>query len=240
MSLPVNEMFYSIQGEGMLAGTPAVFVRLQGCPIQCSWCDTKHTWALNSRNECSVEEMLAKKGLDPSPKFAEMEYETIEVEIHRLMDQAGFTHGKKLVVITGGEPLIHIEKLVDFVNLLTSMDYEVQIETSGTVDFTRLLDCCEVAPYITVSPKFGMNPNMPVKAKELFSYADEVKVVIGTEQDIQVLESCLKDLKMVYTPRNLHIQPNADVPGALELCTALCLRTGWSLSVQLHKILGVA
>lgn len=240
MSLPVNEMFYSIQGEGGLAGTPAVFVRLQGCPIQCSWCDTKHTWTLNSHNECSVEEMLSKKGLKPSPKFAEMEYETIEMEIHRLMDQAGFTEGKKLVVLTGGEPLIHREKLVDFIDLLTSMDYSVQIETSGTVDFSQLMNDCAVVPYITVSPKFGMNPNMPVMAKTLFPYADEVKVVIGTESDIHVLESCLKEVSPIYTPNNLYIQPNADVPGALELCTKLCLRTGWSLSVQLHKILGVA
>ena len=43
---PVNEIFQSIQGEGYFTGVPAIFVRLQGCPVGCAWCDTQHTWEL--------------------------------------------------------------------------------------------------------------------------------------------------------------------------------------------------
>src|SRR4051794_25490444 len=58
----VNEVFESIQGEARHAGTPSVFVRLQGCAVGCPWCDTKHTWAADPDQEVSPEAMLAKEG----------------------------------------------------------------------------------------------------------------------------------------------------------------------------------
>ena len=42
--LKINEIFDTIQGEAYFTGTPATFIRLQGCPVGCAWCDTKHTW----------------------------------------------------------------------------------------------------------------------------------------------------------------------------------------------------
>ena len=58
--LPVNELFATVQGEGAYTGTPAVFVRLQGCNVGCPWCDTKHTWTVDPDNAISAEAMLAK------------------------------------------------------------------------------------------------------------------------------------------------------------------------------------
>ncbi len=43
MQYPINEMFQTLQGEGYFTGVPAIFIRLQGCPVGCAWCDTKHT-----------------------------------------------------------------------------------------------------------------------------------------------------------------------------------------------------
>lgn len=103
--LPVNEVFATIQGEGRWAGTPAVFVRLQGCEVGCPWCDTKHTWEL-----------------DGSQPFTQM---TTTELVGQIQTAAGAI---RHVVITGGEPLMHpIDGLINALHGFT-----VQIETSGT------------------------------------------------------------------------------------------------------------
>jgi len=61
MYYPINEMFQTIQGEGYYTGTPAIFVRLQGCPVHCQWCDTKYTWQCLNINQISYEELINKK-----------------------------------------------------------------------------------------------------------------------------------------------------------------------------------
>ena len=57
----INELFETIQGEGAYTGQPSVFIRLQGCPVACSWCDTKHTWDINLEDEVNTSAMLTKK-----------------------------------------------------------------------------------------------------------------------------------------------------------------------------------
>ena len=58
---PVNEIFQSIQGEATFTGTPSIFVRLQGCPVGCAWCDTKHTWEIDPKFVVNKTIMLAKE-----------------------------------------------------------------------------------------------------------------------------------------------------------------------------------
>lgn len=60
MQYPINEMFQTLQGEGYFTGVPAIFIRLQGCPVGCSWCDTKHTWEMTPENEVPVGDILVK------------------------------------------------------------------------------------------------------------------------------------------------------------------------------------
>lgn len=106
--LDVREVFYSIQGEGPHAGRPAVFVRLAGCNLKCSFCDTDYT--------------SQRKVHDP-------------MQLVRVVLESGSSHWRcdkgKLVVLTGGEPFRqHIEK---FVHLLQTCGCHVQIETNGTL-----------------------------------------------------------------------------------------------------------
>lgn len=79
--LRVTEIFHSIQGESSYAGQPCVFVRLTGCPLRCTWCDTDY--AFYGGRECSLDEVLA--------------------QVH--------TYGCRLVEVTGGEPLAQPESL---------------------------------------------------------------------------------------------------------------------------------
>lgn len=101
--LDVHEMFYTIQGEGPYAGVTAVFVRLFGCHLKCTWCDTD----FSKQNQMSIDDIMLKVGrLDRHPM------------------------ARSLIVLTGGEPTRQpIDKLVD---TLLSTGRTVQIETAGS------------------------------------------------------------------------------------------------------------
>jgi 7-carboxy-7-deazaguanine synthase len=101
----IAETFYSIQGEGATAGVPAVFVRLQGCSVGCSWCDTKYSWDPGAGREVELPALLEEVAVFPC---------------HR-------------VVITGGEPL-ESPLFAPLSAALAEHRYTVEVETSGTLE----------------------------------------------------------------------------------------------------------
>mgnify|MGYP003664071811 FL=1 len=56
----INEIFETLQGEGSFTGQPSIFIRLQGCPVGCSWCDTKHTWEVSPEKEVEQKNITSK------------------------------------------------------------------------------------------------------------------------------------------------------------------------------------
>src|SRR5437868_2822850 len=102
--MKVAEIFYSIQGEGRLAGVPSTFVRTSGCNLRCRWCDSPYTSWEPQGESLSVAEVLARVG----------------------------THPARHVVVTGGEPLLApgIEELCAG---LRQRPYHVTVETAATV-----------------------------------------------------------------------------------------------------------
>ncbi len=123
MLYPLNEIFYSIQGEGYHAGTPAVFIRLAGCNLKCSWCDTDHSKTM----------------------------EMTEIDIADRVNKLCFT--ATLIVITGGEPTIwNLEPLLRMLEVKTAGIIALETNGSFPITI-RGLKNAGLIDWVTISPK---------------------------------------------------------------------------------------
>jgi len=121
--LPVNELFYSLQGEGKLAGMPSFFIRTSGCNLRCWFCDSYHTsW---------------------EPTHAWLDIDTI-------VDQVSDHEEAEHVVVTGGEPLIH-EETVTLLDRLSAAGYHTTVETNGTIYRDTAIDLASISPKLASS-----------------------------------------------------------------------------------------
>lgn len=216
--LRINEIFPTIQGEACWTGTPATFIRLQGCPVGCAWCDTKHTWPAGTESKkIGIVQMLDK--VDPAPTWAEMTAEQI-------VETVGYFEPRHFV-LTGGEPCAQDIWMLT-AKLLTLGS--VQIETSGTHEI-------KVAPgtWVTVSPKVGMGGGLQVLPSAI-TMADEIKMPVAHKSDIDNLRELLVHRKEGST---VWLQPISQGDEATQLCIEQCMANRWRLSIQTHKYAGV-
>lgn len=223
MQYPINEMFQTLQGEGYFTGVPAIFVRLQGCPVGCSWCDTKHTWETLADREASLAQILVKT--QESDVWAAASAEDIVAR----MDLAGYT--ARHIVITGGEPCIH--DLTPLTAYLQQHGYRCQIETSGTHEVR-----CTPETWVTVSPKVNMRGGLAV-CDQALQRADEIKHPVARERDIEALDLLLARLDDDKA-RIVALQPISQGAAATQLCIDTCIARNWRLSMQTHKYLNIA
>tara|TARA_R110001583_G_scaffold2233_7_gene16430 strand:+ start:15586 stop:16257 length:672 start_codon:yes stop_codon:yes gene_type:complete len=217
----INELFETIQGEGSFTGQPSIFIRLQGCPVGCSWCDTKHTWEVELSDKVTKEVMLAKS--QETPQWAEFSVE----QILSLITERGYQ--AKHIVITGGEPCM--VDLTPLCNAFDSLGYSTQVETSGTFEIYVSNKC-----WVTVSPKVNMRGGYPILASAM-KRADEIKHPIATEQHVDDLKTLLAEHNIENTP--VYLQPISQKNRATELAIETCIANNWRLSVQVHKYLGI-
>lgn len=220
MQYPINEIFETIQGEGHFTGVPAVFVRLQGCPVGCSWCDTKHTWELDQANQINPDEV---KGVSAeNPHWA---YWPVEQLVAWL---TGPNFNAKHIVITGGEPCLY--DLTPLTAQLAEQGRQCQIETSGCYTVN-----CDSETWVTVSPKIGMKGGLSIDQQAL-SRANEIKHPVAKQSHIEQLDNLLEGL----SPQpQVALQPISQQPRATQLCIDTCVSRNWRLSVQLHKYLDI-
>lgn len=158
----ITEIFKSIQGESSYAGLPCVFVRLTGCNLRCTWCDT--AYAFHGGKKYSVAEVVAR--------------------VEELFGEHANEHGQQqLVEITGGEPLLQPES-PELARKLLDAGYKVLIETSGERDVSKLPR--EVVKIVDVKcPDSGEGGTFQLGNLEALDQKDEIKFVIASRRDYE-------------------------------------------------------
>lgn len=219
MQYSVNEIFETIQGEAVFTGTPAIFVRLQGCPVGCAWCDTKHTWTTAPEHAVPAKLMLAKAS--DSPAYTPM---TVDELLATLQSYAA-----RHVVITGGEPCLY--DLVPFTSALLDRGYSVQVETSGTHEVRA-----DERTWVTVSPKLDMPGGFAVLDAAI-QRANEIKYPVGKPADVENLRARILPLTKAGVP--VWLQPLSQSKSATALCVEAATKNGFRVSIQTHKFIGV-
>lgn len=188
----INEIFYSLQGEGHHTGRPSVFVRFAGCNLRCPFCDTQHQSATMMTAERIVE--------------------------------AVESHPAPWVILTGGEPTLFVTP--ELIAALHDCGKSIAIETNGTRPVLPGID------WITLSPKDTFVQGAEIRQR----HCDELKVVFTGDApaaytDIDAAYRYLQPCDTGHSERNRRL---------LEEATAWCkAHPEWSLSVQLHKIIGI-
>ncbi len=193
---PVVETFHSVQGEGYWTGVNAFFIRLGGCDVHCPWCDTKHSWNAVRHPQKSTDE-LAKAATAVNPA---------------------------IVIITGGEPLMH--DLLPLTTALKNAEMQVHLETSGAHPFSGNFD------WVTFSPKQFKAPH-----HSIYSQTSELKVVVTNEYDLKWAEQ-----QAALIPRSAlrYLQPEWNSPESKELIFEYVLKhPQWRISLQTHKLLEI-
>lgn len=197
LSLPVMEAFYTLQGEGFHQGRAAYFIRLGGCDVGCFWCDVKESWDATLHPTQSIEQIIEEAKKYPA----------------------------RLVVITGGEPLMH--NLYDLTQALQNAGFETNIETSGSSPLSGSWN------WICLSPKKFKAP-----LTEVLEKANELKVVVYNKSDFKWAE---ENAVKVSKNCKLYLQPewskcNEMLPLIIDYIKE---NPQWELSMQLHKYINV-
>lgn len=226
-SYPINEIFATIQGEATFTGMPSIFIRLQGCDVGCSWCDTKHTWNIDKSTQTDFIHIIHKT--QDKNNWAEA---TLNELIKYI--QTNFAHIVH-VVITGGEPAIY--DLIPLCNALHKLSKTIQIETSGTAEIRVSPDT-----WVTLSPKFDMPGGKTILASAI-KLANELKMPIGKMADIDKLKQFIATQftgaqgSIANIP--IWLQPLSQNPSATKLCIEQAMQNGWRVSIQTHKYLNI-
>ncbi len=208
----VAERFVSINGEGMKAGEPAVFIRFQGCNLSCSYCDTK--WA--NEPDCPREEMTPE-------------------EICAYVRETGIRN----VTLTGGEPLLQEEMGRLLGLLLEEPGISVEIETNGAVPIGAFIG--EKRPVFTIDcklPTSGFADRMLTENYALLAPEDTVKFVVGSRQDMERAKEVMEEhglngrCSLIFSPVFGRIRPEEIVDFLLTN-----RMNGVKMQLQIHKII---
>jgi len=212
-TLPVMESFYTLQGEGFHQGRAAYFIRLGGCDVGCFWCDVKESWDAGKHPQKTIDDIV------------NMALQEVNAEAAVNVNQSDSPNIRHLVVITGGEPLMH--NLDELTSALRAAGFQTNIETSGSSPLSGEWD------WICLSPKKFKAP-LP----EILPVANELKVIIYNKTDFKWAEEYAAK---VSEKCKLYLQPEWDksaemLPLIIDYIKA---NPQWELSLQIHKFINV-
>ncbi len=201
----VSEIFKSIQGESSYAGLPCVFIRLAGCNLKCTWCDTPYARVPEGALELTVEEIVDKA---------------------RFFDC-------RLVEITGGEPLLQ-KDTGRLARAFLDDGFSVLVETNGSISLDGL-DGRVVKIVDVKCPSSGHGGSFLMENLNFITPEDEIKFVIGDKADYEYarmfLEECLKDrtAKVLFAPVRPALDPKELAGWILKDCLSV------RLQLQIHS-----
>jgi 7-carboxy-7-deazaguanine synthase len=215
----ISEIFYSVQGEGILAGVPSVFIRTSGCNLRCSWCDTPYTsW---------------------KPEGEEM---TVDAIAERVASYTTARHA----VITGGEPMI-AHGVVELSEKLRAAGPHITVETAGTVFMPIACDLMSISPKLANSTPEGifhdrheqlrLQPDILRKLTERYDY--QLKFVVANEADLTELQSIAAIVNA--PPEKIILMPEGTTSAVLSergvWIAELCKQHGYRFGPRLHVYL---
>jgi 7-carboxy-7-deazaguanine synthase len=224
--MQITEIYRSLQGESSFAGLPCTFVRLTGCNLRCSWCDSEYTFYGGVR----------------------MRPEEVEAEVRRLMpppsqQAASCTSPLALVEITGGEPMLQERELVPFMQRLLDLGYTVLLETSGERPLERVPKA--VHKIVDVKcPLSGEGGSFHTQNLETLTARDEVKFVLAGREDYEFAREFVRQHRLAERVGSVIFSPAFDKQAAGTRDASHCLLdprllAGWILQDGLNVRLGL-
>ena len=221
--MKISEIFYSIQGEGMLAGTPSVFLRTSGCNLRCTWCDTPYTsW---------------------KPEGEDRPMGGILADVRR--------HWATHVVVTGGEPMIQ-EDVVPLTARLKDFGLHITIETAGTVYQPVACDLMSISPKLAHSTPHRREGGrwaaqherlryQPEVLKKLMAgYAYQLKFVVAAPEDLKEIEKMVTEIeadrgRVILMPEGTDAQTLYErARWLVDICKNTHFRYGPRLHIDLY------
>ncbi|MHC4394873.1 MAG: 7-carboxy-7-deazaguanine synthase QueE [Planctomycetota bacterium] len=217
----VIEIFYSLQGEGFLAGVPSVFVRVAGCRFRCRWCDTKYAWDEQTGRDYSIEEIIQTVGQWPS----------------------------RFVVVTGGEPMVKSE-MPELTKKLKKSNRHITIETSGIAYLPDMpCDLMSISPKLSnsapVEPELAavhedLRLDIAVLSKLIENYEYQLKFVVDSEADLPEIQQTIEKLKNLDLEKVM-LMPQAKTRDELlaksPMVADMCRRSGFVFGQRLQVML---
>ena len=219
--MQITEIYKSLQGESTHAGVPCVFVRLTGCNLRCSWCDSEYTFQGGHK----------------------MTSEEVWNEVKRLSPNGG------LVEITGGEPMLQERELLPLMRQLLEAGYQVLLETSGERPLERVP--AEVIKIVDVKcPNSGEAGTFHTENLETLTAHDEVKFVLSGRADYEFAREFTRRHRLAERVNAVLFSPAFRKDAAGERDSSHCLLdpqelAEWMLAddvparlgLQLHKFI---